>query len=330
MENGIVFNLQRYSIQDGPGIRTTVFLKGCPLRCRWCHNPEGWSREPEVVVLEGRCIQCGACQKACPQGLAHGVAQTSQTTRDGVAPQGAQMKLESPYVGSYAFSGQSTPVGTCLLCGACVAACPAGARRLVGRQMSAAEVLGEVMKDRIFFDESGGGVTFSGGEPLAQAEFLKVLLAGCRARGVHTAVDTCGHAPREDLAQAVPLTDLFLYDLKTMDEQQHWEYTGVSNKLILGNLEWLGRAHENIWLRVPLIPGLNDAPAQLEVMARFAASMPGIKQVNLLPYHQLGEAKFPRLGKTYQLAGLAPPSPAEVEAALGHFAAQGLAAKAGG
>jgi pyruvate formate lyase activating enzyme len=256
MESGLVFNTQRYSIHDGPGIRTTVFLKGCPLRCAWCHNPEGISPKPEVVVLENRCLRCGQCRLVCPQ--------VNKTSGNGSA---------------------LTDQERCVQCGECVKICPTEARQLVGRRMNVQEVLDEVLKDRIFYEQSAGGVTFSGGEPLMQPHFLHNLLEVCRAEGIHTAIDTSGFAPREDLLLMARLTNLFLYDLKVIDDDLHRQWTGVSNAVILENLRALGHVHQHIWIRMPLVPGFNDDPKQVEAVARFAASIPSVRQVNILPYH---------------------------------------------
>ena len=301
MHFGVVSNIQKYSIQDGPGIRTTVFLKGCPLDCWWCHNPEGRSPKPEVVVLETRCIRCGECVKVCPHVTS--------------AP-----SAEPPLQGNT----------ECEVCGACVEACPTRGRQAVGIHMSVDEVVDEIVKDRIFYDDSKGGVTFSGGEPLMQPRFLRALLEECRSRGIHTAIDTCGYAPREILMTVTPLANLFLYDLKLMEETRHLEYTGVSNKLILENLQWLGQSHDNIWIRVPIIPGVNDGEDQLDALARFSASIPGVRQVNLLPYHMTGVPKFRRLGQAYRLAEVKPPSAEFMAAAVEKFNALGLKARAGG
>ncbi len=286
MPSGLVFNIQRYSLHDGPGIRTTVFLKGCPLRCLWCHNPEGLDRQPEVLRSRDRCIACGRCGEECPAGAAGPIGPNGQAERERER---------------------------CTGCGACVRACPAEARRLAGRRLTAAEVLAAVLRDRLFYEDSGGGVTFSGGEPLGQPEFLTALLAACRDREIHTALDTSGHVPQEDLLAAARWTDLFLYDLKTLDDRRHRRYTGVSNRLIVENLHALGRVHGNIWVRVPLVPGVNDDPRDLEDIVRLAASVPGVRQVNLLSYHATGAAKFARLGQTYPGGELLPP-PAELVA----------------
>jgi len=302
MESGIVFNIQKYSIQDGPGIRTTVFLKGCPLDCWWCHNPESQSPEPEITVIEGRCMRCGECRKVCVRGGSPG--------RPGCGPAGEP--------------------AACTLCGKCVEACPTGARQMVGRRMNAAEVLAEVLKDRVFYEESGGGVTFSGGEPLRQPRFLRALLQACRDAGLHTAVDTCGFAPKEDLLAVAPLADLFLYDLKFMDESRHARYTGASNVSILDNLRALGDIHGNIWIRVPIIPGLNDSARELEALARCAASVPGVRQVNVLPYHGAGAYKSPRVGRAYRLQETAPPSPEYMEDVAARFRGHGLSVRIGG
>jgi pyruvate formate lyase activating enzyme len=301
METGVVTNIQKYCIHDGPGIRTTVFMKGCPLRCWWCHNPEGLSQQSEIVFFEGRCIKCGICREVCQARTANQTKEGSEQNRD-----------------------------YCILCGRCVSACPTGARQMVGTRMTSAEVVTEILKDRIFYDDSGGGVTFSGGEPLAQPGFLKELLEQCQARGIHTAVDTCGYAPRVHLLAIAPMTNLFLYDLKIMDDVKHRQYTSISNTTILENVVALGAVHDNIWIRVPIIPGINDDDENLDALAQFAASIGGVRQVNLLPYHKTGIAKFKRLGQKYRLEDIYEPVPEQIERFRQKLCIYGLTAKIGG
>jgi pyruvate formate lyase activating enzyme len=301
MENAQIFNIQRYSVQDGPGIRTTVFFKGCPLGCQWCHNPESHVREPEIWVNENLCRRCGECREYCPQQgpLADG----TRSIRDGVL---------------------------CIRCGQCVAACPIKARQLLGHTITVAEMFEEIVKDRIFYDESGGGVTFSGGEPLLQADILLEILKLCRVRGIHTAVDTCGYAPRQDLLALGALTDLMLYDLKIMDDRNHREYTGVSNRLILDNLVALGKIHHNIWIRIPIVPGVNDSPENLIATAQLLAANVQVELVNLLPFHDTGMHKLPRLDRPNMLGEVPRPTPELMSQAAGHFTRLGLKVKIGG
>ncbi len=301
MQSGMVFNIQRYCLQDGPGIRTTVFLKGCPLACSWCHNPEGMAPQREIVVIESRCLVCGECRKACRSGESLAGERVLQTGHE-----------------------------FCTLCGDCVEACPTGARQFIGAEMTVQEVMLEIVRDRIFYEESQGGVTFSGGEPLMQAGFLRGLLESCRSEGIRTAVDTCGFAATRDLLAIAPMTDLFLYDLKFMDDVKHRQHTGVSNGTILNNLKALGAIHSNIWLRIPLIPGINDSEREFENLAGFAASVHGVRQVNLLPYHKAGLHKFRRLGLTYPLENVQEPSAEFIEGIRRRFAAVGISAVAGG
>ncbi len=284
MESGLVFNTQRYSIHDGPGIRTTVFLKGCPLRCAWCHNPEGLLPEPELILIENRCLACGECGRVCPQ---------LKTLADGSMP-GREAR--------------------CLRCGQCAKVCPTEARQLVGRQMKVEEVMVKVLADRAFYEESAGGVTFSGGEPFMQPRFLRALLEACRSEAIDTAVDTSGYVSSDELLSAAPLVDLFLYDLKVMDDHRHRQWTGVSNAGILENLRALGNIHHNIWIRVPLVPGFNDDPEQVAAAADFAASVPGVRQVNLLPYHAAAAHKWKNLCKpVLPVSGRGPASSKEIE-----------------
>lgn len=301
MGTGLIFDVQKYSLHDGPGIRTTVFLKGCPLECAWCHNPESISAQREIVVMENRCIACGECRQACPEA--------QNIPGEGAIPARNER---------------------CDLCGACIEACPTGGRRLIGWEIGVEELLETLEQDRVFYQDSGGGVTFSGGEPLRQFEFLKEMLGACRDRQLHTVVDTCGFAPESDLLALAPLTGLFLYDLKMMDDVKHRQYTGVSNVRILSNLKALASAHERIWIRVPVIPGINDSEGELEALARFVATLHSVKQVNLLPYHRTGLPKSRRLGRADALADLAPPSDEAMRRAAAIFSGLGLTTKIGG
>jgi pyruvate formate lyase activating enzyme len=291
---GRVFNVQRYSLHDGPGIRTTVFLKGCPARCLWCHNPESQSFAPEVLVVETRCVSCGICATVCARGA---------------PPPGSPL---------------------CTVCGDCVEACPAGARQLAGRDTTVEAVLEEVLRDRVFYEESGGGVTFSGGEPLAQPAFLEALLQACRAAGLHTAVDTCGFASRERLLGLAPLVDLFLFDVKLLDDARHLSLTGLPAAPILENLRALAAVHTHVWIRVPIVPGHTDGEADLAAMAALVSGLPGVRRVSLLPYHRTGAPKARRLGREYPLDSLAPPLPARLETLAALFRDRGLAVQIGG
>lgn len=270
MQQGIIFNIQRFSIHDGPGIRTTVFLKGCPLNCAWCHNPESQYFLPEIMVQADRCQGCGACVRSCSQEHVLITDGRRQPTK-------------------------------CSACGACVTTCPHDALKLVGQKQTVDQVMQEVMKDELFYDESGGGVSFSGGEPLLQAEFLENLLLACRRQGLHTVVDTCGYAPWSVLAKLAPLVDRFLFDVKLMDEAQHLQYTGQRNQLVLDNLRSLTQIHQQVEIRVPVIPGVNDGSENLAALTAYLRPLP-ILGVKLLPYHTYGAGKYAHLGRTYQLS----------------------------
>lgn len=270
---GIIFDIKRFAVHDGPGIRTTVFLKGCPLRCVWCHNPEGFSARPELVLYEDKCIGCRECVAACPRGA-----------RAADASGGRIYRRE-----------------LCVRCGHCADVCYAGALVLQGREAAVEETLRAVSEDAIFFRQSGGGVTFSGGEPLLQHKFLAAVLQGCCSVGIHTAVDTCGHVPWEAFEAVHPFTDLFLYDLKHMDPARHQEFTGASNELLIENLRRLSEQGVPIEIRMPIIPGANDSRESVCRAAEFAASLDNVAGVRLLPYLRLSQSKYHRLGLSHIL-----------------------------
>jgi pyruvate formate lyase activating enzyme len=304
MSTGIVFDIRKYSIHDGPGIRTAVFLKGCPLRCAWCHNPEGLSAAPELLLRPERCLRCGSCVRACPLGLDPRKAAVSA--------------LPGPHC--------EPRCSACPSFGACAEACPAEALQLVGRRMGVDEVMAAIRADLPFYEESGGGATFTGGEPLAQGEFLLELLRACRREGIHCALDTSGWAAQELLLEAGLLADLVLFDLKSMDEGRHSRATGVPNGPVLANLRALAAAGGNIALRLPLVPGVNDSPADLEAAARYAASLGPLGSIHLLPYHDSGRGKYALRGESYPLDGLLAAAPGGGSPGAAERAANGTAA----
>ncbi len=301
MTTGTIFNIMRFAVNDGPGIRTTVFLKGCPLACTWCHNPEGLHPAMEVAYRPDRCAHCGACIEACPE---HALAD---------APEGVERAVD-----------------LCVSCGTCAGACVTDARELMGREITVAELMKEVLKDRVFYDESGGGVTFSGGEPLLQYDFLTGALAACRKADVHTAVETTGFTSWERLSALIPFTRLFLYDLKVMDAERHRQFTGVSNLRILENLRALAATRAPVTVRVPLVPGVNDDEENIRAVARFVADLGTVPPVHLLPFHAGASGKYHALGMAYAMEDLRSPSQERVQSLASIFTAHGIAVHIGG
>jgi pyruvate formate lyase activating enzyme len=312
---GFVFDIKRYAIHDGPGIRTTVFFKGCPLKCQWCHNPESWKAAPEVALRTSRCKKCGQCVRLCSQNA---------ISFDGDLPK--------------------TDPEKCTLCGECIEPCPGGAREIIGSQTTVGEVMAEIEKDVIFYDQSGGGVTFSGGEPLAQPEFLIALLNQCRNKGIHTAVDTSCYA-RGDVLDMVARAsspckhgqdgratkpDLFLCDIKHMNSETHRQFTGVENTLILDNIRRLSEQGRRIIIRIPIIPGFNDDATNIEATAGFAATLSGVKKIDILPYNRGGSEKSMRLAGGAKIMRTETPSDRKMNAIAERLGGYGFKVKIGG
>ena len=263
----IVFDIEKFAVHDGPGIRTVVFIKGCPLHCLWCHNPESQSFEPELLFDSAKCTRCGKCISACPQ---HCHAMTD---------------------GKHSFNRTA-----CIHCGICADTCPAEALKAVGRKMSVDEVMAEVLKDQVFYRNSGGGITLSGGEPLAHSAFSSALLKAAKKSGIHTAVETSGFAPWERISELLPLVDLWLWDVKALPEK-HEELTGVPAQPILENLKKLDHSGASIILRCPLVPWINDEDAALHHIADLANTLKNVQRIDLEPYHPMGEGKSRNLGR---------------------------------
>ncbi|MBN2391996.1 MAG: glycyl-radical enzyme activating protein [Anaerolineae bacterium] len=316
MTTGYVCNIQRFSVHDGPGIRTTVFLKGCTLRCFWCHNPESIRPKPEVQFFPSRCIGCAACVEVCPEG--------------------AQAFDEN---GIRAFDREK-----CIACGACVDVCYAEALVLTATAMTAESVVDEILRDRAFYENSGGGVTLSGGEPALQVDFSREILERCRTAGVHTAIETAANVPWESLAALLPLTDLVMMDIKHMDSAKHHDATGAPNALLLANARRLVESDKPIIFRIPVIPTVNDTPEEVAAIAAFvrelhdlrmaqhnanchnspASAEPAPITLELLAFHRMAGDKYNSLGWDYRAANLNPPTKTQMAALADAASAQGV------
>ncbi len=298
---GKIFDIKKYAIHDGPGIRTTVFLKDCPMCCWWCHNPEGLQQAPKVIYDRQRCIGCHDCEKAC---LADAISVTP--------------------------AGSVTDNRLCTACGLCVDICPANARKMSEQIITVNQLMAIIQEDILFYDESGGGVTFSGGEPLIQVDFLIEALSACGRSEIHRVVDTSGYASKTDVEQVARHTDLFLYDLKCIDPQAHRRYTGVSNKVILDNLLLLHDLGAEIIVRIPLIPGFNDDAASISQIRSFLQPLENIHEVHILPFHEYQKNKYCKLDIPYLADTFSPPRQDYLFKALKAFEQDGYQVKLGG
>ncbi len=270
---GLTFDIHRFALNDGPGIRTTVFLKGCYLKCEWCHNPESQSFKPQISFNPERCINCFECVNVCPTK-------------------------------SHLISNNKHYVNwnSCDLAGKCVEVCPSGALKIIGTNTEVDFIIAEVMKDKKYYDKTGGGITISGGEPMAQFEFTKELLIEARKNGLHTVLDTCGYGEQNHYKEILEYVDLFLFDYKFTDEELHKDYTAVSNRQILDNLDFLYNNGASIILRCPLIPGINDHENHLNGIKNIIRKYPHLKSVEIMPYHNMGRDKATRVGMEYKLS----------------------------
>jgi len=278
-KRGLVFRIERYMIADGEGIRTNIFLKGCPLRCLWCFNPEGIKGRPEILVFRRKCKQCGECIRNCPRKAIN--------TQDGFP------KIESKL---------------CNVCGQCVSACPNGALKVCGKFMTPTEVVDQIRKDEIFYRRSAGGITVTGGELTAQPEFSREILLACKGE-YHTAIETSGFTSWDILREILEFVDQVFFDLKHMDSKKHFRLTGVRNGLILQNLEKTSKLHHSITVRFPLIPGVNDAAENINGLAKFVCNLRNISKIEIIPYVDFGLPKYEMLNLMYQLPNVKPPSP---------------------
>ena len=302
MQSALTFDIKRYAINDGPGIRITIFLKGCPLGCHWCHNPESISPKVQKLFTKAKCIGCGECVKVCPSEACH-----------------------------LAKEGIITLKELCSLCGKCAEVCPTLATEMSGQERTVAELLKIIEKERPFFDQSGGGVTFSGGEPLLYPDFLCAIFDACGERGIHRCIDTAGLVKTATLLEVAKRTDLFLFDLKHMDNEKHKQWTGVGNEQILKNLQVLAQSGAEIQIRIPLIREVNTDKNNIAVTAAFVAALPGEKKpVCLLPYHNIAVGKDQKLGQQRDLSSFSEPSVEEVSSIINQFAEFGLQATVGG
>lgn len=281
---GLVFDIQRCSIHDGPGIRTTVFLKGCPLSCLWCHNPESLKATPEIFFSADKCIGCRYCVQVCEEGCHYFEDNTHIYERD-----------------------------RCICCGKCTLECESKTLELVGKTMTIGEVIAEVVKDEIFYQNSGGGMTVSGGEPMMQFGFTLELLKAAKQARLHTCIETAGFGSAAHFAEILPYADLFLYDIKETDSELHKKYTGVPNRTIIENALTLDQAGANLILRCPIIPGLNDREAHFKQIAELANRMRHVTEIHVLPYHPMGTSKNRRLGKVPSLNDMRMPEEAQTQ-----------------
>lgn len=291
MTQPLIFDIRRYSINDGPGIRITIFMKGCPLKCAWCHNPESQSPKVQKLYTASKCIGAQDCIEVCPEDAL-------TLTPDGII----------------------TDSEKCTLCGLCADACPSKAIEMSGKLYNTNELVSIIERERVHIDQSGGGVTFSGGEPLMHPEFLIEMLDACGKIGLHRAVDTCGFVSTETLLEVAKHTDLFLYDVKLMDPVKHKKWTGVDNRLILKNLMLLAETGANINIRIPFIRNVNTAVEETTKMAKFISRLPGkTPAVNLLPYHNIASGKYKKLEMDYNSEEMEEPTDPEIQQAIEIF-----------